>query len=198
MSINIEEEKKKKEQNFKEGLKGFLEEYQSLLDNLNDFKRHSKNCGNQARTIAEAFCRYVILSSSEADGRKQNDILGTLSSLIDAVTRKKDSFIEDESEREILKRRLKQILDYGNKLSHDNDFNATIHDIEEIKTYLYYFASHANINIEKKVIKKTTPSEKNITNSVSDIKNTTLEISLGNGNLEDSLHNIENSSIKIG
>jgi hypothetical protein len=197
MSINIEEEKSQKEKNFKEGLEGFLEEHQSLLDNPNNFKRHSKNCGNQGRSIAEAFCRYIILSSSEADGRKRQDISGNLSNLIDAVARKTIPFIQDESEREILKRRLKQILDYGNKLSHDNDFTATTHDIEELRTYLYYLASYANINIEKKVIKKSSSYEKNITKSISGIKNTTLEISLGNGNIEDSIHNIENSSIKI-
>lgn len=141
MNINIEEEKKKKEQNFKEGLKGFLEEYQTALNtSTNNFERHSENCGNQARKIAEAFCRYRILVSSKSDSQKENEIKGTLGTLHEKVTRSSNAYIEDERERNVLKKRLNRILDIGNEASYDNDIVPDKYDLDEIKNTLLFLS----------------------------------------------------------
>ena len=140
--MEIEILKEEKKENVKNGLIGFLKEYESVQNNPNNFSRHSDNCGNQARKVAEAFCRYVILSSDKPDGQKINEIEGTLGTLHEKVTRSSNVYIEDSREREVLKTRLKRILDIGNEASHDNNVITTQYDLDEIKNNLLYLSEY--------------------------------------------------------
>ena len=140
--MEIEELKKEKKYNFENGLKGFLEEYEMAQNSLTSFPRHSNNCGNQARKVSEAFCRYIILKSNKPDGQKIHELEGALSTLQEKVTRSANVYIEDIRERDVLKARLKRILDIGNEASHDNSIVITQYDLNEIKNNLLYFAEY--------------------------------------------------------
>jgi len=200
--MNIVELKEEKKENFKNGLIGFLEEYQSTQNNPNSFNRHSDNCGNQARKVAEAFCRYVILDSDKPDGQKENDIKGTLSPLYQKVTGNSTGYIADSQKREVLQIRLKRILDIGNEASHDNNVLTTQYDLDEIKNNLLYFSEYLfgkeyveNItsNISNNIYKST------LDNSLEDIEESKITIKLGEDTtLKNSVRNIKNSTIRIG
>ena len=200
--MTIEELKEQKKENFKNGLIGFLEEYQSAQNNPNSFNRHSDNCGNQARKVAEAFCRYIILDSDKTDGQKENDIKGTLSPLYQKVTGNSTGYITDNRERDVLETRLKRILDIGNEASHDNNILTTQYDLDEIKNNLLYFSEYLfgqdfleNItsNVSNNISQSTVDS------SLEDIEDSEIEIKLGEDTtLKNSVKNIKNSNIKIG
>ena len=143
--MNIDELKEQKKENFKNGLIGFLEEYKSAQNNLNSFNRHSDNCGNQARKVAEAFCRYVILSSDKPIGQKEHHAKQEkLRNLLDTVTSTQNGhvYIENENDRKHLKIRLERILDIGNEASHENNIVLTQYDLDEIKNSLLYLSNY--------------------------------------------------------
>jgi len=194
--------KEEKKENFKNGLIGFLEEYQSAQNNSNSFSRHSDNCGNQARKVAEAFCRYTILDSDKPDGQKKNEIVGTLGTLHEKVTRSSNVYIENENERETLKTRLKRILDIGNEASHDNSVVTTQYDLDEIKNNLLYFSEYLFgqeflSSISENILNSS--SSLTLDNSLSNIEDSKITISLGEDTtLKNSVKNIQNSTIKIG
>ena len=146
--------KKEKIYNFENRLKGFLEEYEMAQNSLINFNRHSDNCGNQARKVAEAFCRYIILNSDKPDGQKIHELEGALSTLQEKVTRSTNVYIEDTREREVLKARLKRILDIGNDASHDNSIVITKYDLEEIKNNLLYFSEYLSFKKDKEIVNK--------------------------------------------
>ena len=202
IQMTIDELKEQKKENFKNGLIGFLEEYQSAQNNPNSFNRHSDNCGNQARKVAEAFCRYIILDSDKPDGQKINEIEGTLGTLHEKVTRSSNVYIDNNREREVLKTRLRRILDIGNEASHDNNILTTQYDLDEIKNNLLYFSEYLfgqefleNItsNISNNI------SQSTLDNSLEDIEKSNITIKLGEDTtLKNSVRNIKNSTIKIG
>jgi hypothetical protein len=200
--MKIEILKEEKKENFQNGLVGFLEEYQSAQNNPNSFNRHSDNCGNQARKVAEAFCRYVILNSDKSDGQKINEIEGTLSTLHEKVTRSKNGYIDDNRNREVLKTRLKRILDIGNEASHDNNILTTQYDLDEIKNNLLYFSEYLFgqnfvLNLTSNILNNVTNST--LDNSLEDIDKSKITIKLGkNTTLKNSVRNIKKSTIKIG
>lgn len=200
--MTIEELKEQKKENFKNGLIGFLEEYHSAQNNSNSFNRHSDNCGNQARKVTEAFCRYIILDSDKPEGQKENDIKGTLSPLYQKVTGNSTGYIVNSRERDVLEIRLKRILDIGNEASHDNNILTTQYDLDEIKNNLLYFSEYLfgqdfleNItsNVSNNISQSTVDS------SLEDIEDSEIEIKLGEDTtLKNSVKNIKNSNIKIG
>ena len=158
--------KNEKKENFKNGLKDFLEEYKSAQNTKNSFKRHSDNCGNQARKVAEAFCRYIILDSDKPDGQKKNEIEGTLSTLLEKVTRSSNVYIDNSRNRDVLKKRLKGILDIGNEASHDNSVVLTTYDLSEIKNSLLFFSEYLfgvnfSDNMSKEGLNKTDSDDDN-------------------------------------
>ena len=200
--MEIEELKEAKKENFQNGLIGFLEEYVLAQNNPNSFSRHSDNCGNQARKVAEAFCRYVILNSDKPNGQKINEIEGTLGTLHEKVTRSSNVYIDDSREREVLKTRLKRILDIGNEASHDNNIVTTQYDLDEIKNNLLYFSDYL---FGREFIDGITSnslnnsSESTLDNSLEGIEGSNIEIKLGEDTtLKNSVKNIKNSTIKIG
>jgi hypothetical protein len=200
--MEVEALKEEKKENFKNGLIGFLEEYQSAQNNSNSFNRHSDNCGNQARKVAEAFCRYVILNSDKPDGQKENDIKGTLSPLYQKITGNSTGYIIDSQEREVLQTRLKRILDIGNEASHDNNVLTTQYDLDEIKNNLLYFSEYLfGQNFIENITSNNlnNSSSSTLDHSLEDIEDSEVEIKLGEDTtLKNSVKNIKNSTIKIG
>ena len=200
--MTIEELKEQKKENLQNGLIGFLEEYQSAKDSPNSFNRHSENCGNQARKVAEAFCRYIILNSDKSEGQRINEIEGTLNRLSETVTRNTNVYIDDTRDREVLKTRLKRILDIGNEASHDNNICTTQYDLDEIKNNLLYFSEYLFgqefiDNITSTNINNSSSST--LDNSLEDIEDSEIEIQLGKDTtFKKSVKNIKNSKIKIG
>ena len=201
--MTIEELKEQKKENFQNRLIGFLEEYQLAKDSPNSFNRHSENCGNQARKVAEAFCRYIILNSDKPEGQRRNDIRDTrLNTLSETVTRNTNVYIDDTRDREVLKTRLKRILDIGNEASHDNNICTTQYDLDEIKNNLLYFSEYLFgqefiDNITSTNINNSSSST--LDNSLEDIEDSEIEIQLGKDTtFKKSVKNIKNSKIKIG
>jgi len=200
--MTIEELKEQKKENLQNGLIGFLEEYQSAKDSPNSFNRHSENCGNQARKIAEAFCRYIVLNSDKPEAQRRNEIEGTLNRLSETVTRNTNGYIDDTREREVLQTRLKRILDIGNEASHDNNICTTQYDLDEIKNNLLYFSEYL---FGQEFIDNITSTNVNnsslstLDNSLEDIEDSEIKIKLGEDTtLKNSVKNIKNSIIKIG
>ncbi|CAA6799314.1 MAG: Unknown protein [uncultured Sulfurovum sp.] len=200
--MTIETIKNQKKENFKNGLIGFLEEYQSAKNNPSSFNRHSDNCGNQARKVAEAFCRYIILNSDKPDGQKLNEIEGTLGTLHEKVTRSSNVYIDESREREVLKTRLNRILDIGNEASHDNNILTTQYDLDEIKNNLLYFSEYLFgqdyiDNITSNNVNNASTST--LDNSLEDIEESKITIKLGEDTtFKDSVKKIKNSTIRIG
>ena len=141
--MTIEELKEQKKENVKNGLFNFLEEYQLSKDNPNSFDRHSKNCGNQARTIAEAFSKYIILNSDIDDETKKREFLNkTLGEIGRRIIRKDNRYIEDDRDWNRVKLSIERILDIGNNASHDNENPTSKLDLEAIKNALLYLGEY--------------------------------------------------------
>jgi len=131
--FKMAEEKRK---NFKNGLKKFLDEYKLAENNPSDFKRHSENCGNQARTIAEAFCRYIILRSDKSEVDKLKAITGMLNKLIETISQNQNPYIDKYNRRKSIESRLNIIRITGNEASHDNETLISKLELEELKITL--------------------------------------------------------------
>jgi len=141
--MTIEELKEQKKENVKNGLLNFLEEYQSSQDNPNSFARHSNNCGNQARTIGEAFSKYIILNSNiDDETEKRNTLNKTLGDIGRRIIRQNNRYIEDDRDWNRIKLSIERILDIGNNASHDNENPTSTLDLEAIKNALFYLGEY--------------------------------------------------------
>jgi len=201
--MTIEELKEQKKENVKNGLFDFLEEYQLSQDNPNSFARHSKNCGNQARTIGEAFSKYIILNSDMDDETQKRNILNsTLGDIGRRIIRQKNRYIEDDRDWNRIKLSIERILDIGNNASHDNENPTSELDLEAIKNALLYlveylFGQEFINNITSNNLNNSSVST--LDNSLEDIEKSEITIKLGEDTtLKNSVKNIKNSIIKIG
>ena len=201
--MTIDEIKEQKKENVKNGLLNFLEEYQLSQDNPNSFNRHSNNCGNQARTIGEAFSKYIILDSDiDDETQKRNTLNGTLGDIGRRIIRQNNRYIEDDRDWNRIKLSIERILDIGNNASHDNDNPTSELDLEAIKNALLYLGEYlfGQEFIERITSNNQTNfSNTTLDNSLEDIEDSEIEIKLGEDTtLKNSVKNIKNSTIKIG
>jgi len=201
--MTIEELKEQKKENVKNGLLNFLEEYQSSQDNPNSFARHSNNCGNQARTIGEAFSKYIILNSNiDDETEKRNALNKTLGDIGRRIIRQNNRYIEDDRDWNRIKLSIERILDIGNNASHDNENPTSALDLEAIKNALLYlgeylFGQEFIDNITSTNINNYSSST--LDNSLEAIEESEIEIKLGEDTtFKNSVKNIKNSKIKIG
>jgi len=135
-------EKEKKQSNFEDGLKEFLIEYDLAINNPSDFKRHAENCGNQARKIGEAFCRYIILDSNKSENDKIKAIKKLLFNLTKIISEEENQYIIEKHDRNTIKGRLDRLRNIGNPASHDNEIITNQFDLDEIKNNLLYFENY--------------------------------------------------------
>ena len=201
--MTIEELKEQKKENVKNGLLGFLEEYQSAQNDSNSFSRHSNNCGNQARTIAEAFSKFIILNNNiDSETEKRNLLNKTLGDIGRRIIRQNNRYIDEERAWNRIKISIERILDIGNNASHDNENLTTELDLEAIKNALLYLSEYLfgqdfieNITLGS----SNNISQSTLDDSIKDIEESKITIQLGEDTtLKNSVKNIKNSTIKIG
>ncbi len=125
----------KKKDNFVQNLKEFLIIYREIIQSKSYSARERKNCGNQARDTAEAFCKSVIGEYIAETGKGESNLYG----MILKLKNRKYNF-NTYTKRNIIDR-LHRIRIVGNNASHNTQYRSTLYDIKELNNNLLYLST---------------------------------------------------------